>query len=43
MKLRIPTSMFLLLLLPAFALAQKPAEPATAHDAQILWEFDTGG
>jgi hypothetical protein len=43
MKQRILSSLFLLLLPPAFAVAQKPGELPTAHDAQILWEFDTGG
>jgi hypothetical protein len=43
MKQRILSSLFLLLLPPTLAVAQKPGEPPAAHDAQILWEFDTGG
>lgn len=42
MKLSALSYLFLLLA-PALALAQNPPESTNTHDAQILWEFDTGG
>jgi len=43
MKQRILISAFFLLLTSGLAVAQKPNEPPATKDAQILWEFDTGG
>lgn len=35
--------LIILSLFPQLIAAQKPGTSATPHEAQILWEFNTGG